>query len=518
MTAPLGWMLAVAASASEPAGLTLSVYNNTALAGAPASSRVVPHPTFSLPLAAGAAGPLSASLVGTMTAEPGRNYSFNCSFGAAHFATLHVDDHLVCQIGANSDSILIPGQGSKPGCGGGSDHSSCAGVDNPLPTMSRTQLPVRMQLLYNPALLPPGAPPPSELAVSVGLTPAAAFTSALPPNEQRRRAMQLSLLQGWGLFYDMSYTDIVLLPHGARVKLALCQTGAGGQCLTEARMDWPDKAGLAGQLRPGTHAYDRSYTQMYVSAGGCNVSLTTGGGSQLHVLVETVTSPDAPPAPGATASAAQPQCGAYLSDSDFPGHDLVKVQHVASREACCALCANDTRCSAGSWDGPKSKYAKSATCNLKTAAPQSGKVTAAGMEAFVLRPPSGPPQQRGCEGMALVAVGLTTWFRSNDATAASSSLSFDSAGLGETVVHSTQPSDSIASLNHSITAQPHLAFRLGGPGFRLGLNDGAAAKSLAEISATLEAARGKEEARYTRYGELAETKRAVQSAVMWQLM
>ena len=28
-------------------------------------------------------------------------------------------------------------------------------VDNPLPTMSRTQLPVRMQLLYNPSLLPP---------------------------------------------------------------------------------------------------------------------------------------------------------------------------------------------------------------------------------------------------------------------------------------------------------------------------------------------------------------------------
>ena len=37
-------------------------------------------------------------------------------------------------------------------------------------------------------------------------------------------------------------------------------------------------------------------------------------------------------------------------------------------------------------------------------------------------------------------------------------------------------------------------------------------------SASLEAARSKEEARYTRYGELAETKRAVQSAVMWQLM
>ena len=98
---------------------------------------------------------------------------------------------------------------------------------------------------------------------------------------------------------------------------------------------------------------------MYVSAGGCNVSLTTGGGSDLHVLIETVTSPD-------ENIATQPTCGAYLSNTDFPGHDLMKVQHVASRDACCALCANNTQCSAGSWDGPNSKYAKSATCNLKT--------------------------------------------------------------------------------------------------------------------------------------------------------
>ena len=85
----------------------------------------------------------------------------------------------------------------------------------------------------------------------------------------------------------------------------------------------------------------------------------------------------------------------FLPDTDFPGNALRGVHHVPTKEACCALCANDTRCSAGSWDGPKSKYAKSATCPLKTAAPQSGKVTAAGMEAFVLRPPSGPPQPRG---------------------------------------------------------------------------------------------------------------------------
>ena len=135
----------------------------------------------------------------------------------------------------------------------------------------------------------------------------------------------------------------------------------------------------------------------------------------------------------------------------------------------------------------------------------------------MLRPSSSPPSQRGCGGMALVVAGLTTWFRSNDATATGSSLRFDSAGLGQTLIHSTQPGDRTISLNHSIAAEPHLTFQLG-PRFRLGLNDGDTSKSLAEISATLDVARQKEEARYTRFGALAETKRAVQSAVMWQFM
>jgi hypothetical protein len=57
--------------------------------------------------------------------------------------------------------------------------------------------------------------------------------------------MQHSLLQGWGLFYDMSYLDHVLLPHGARVNLALCEVGTNGTCLSEARIDWPDPASKA---------------------------------------------------------------------------------------------------------------------------------------------------------------------------------------------------------------------------------------------------------------------------------
>ena len=92
-------------------------------------------------------------------------------------------------------------------------------------------------------------------------------------------------------------------------------------------------ARLASTLRPGLHAYDRSYTQMYVATAGCNVSVTTGGGKDLHVLVEVV---------GDTAAAVkqqqqqqqqqQPQCGAaiYENNTDFPNHDLIKIQNVSS--------------------------------------------------------------------------------------------------------------------------------------------------------------------------------------------
>lgn len=228
-------------------GLNLTVYNSSALAGALLSTKLVSGLSFQIPIPAGGAVSLSAEVIGTLHTTPGSSYSFNCSFGGAQFASLHVDGHLVCQHGANADAVLTPGQGSKSGCGGGSDHGPCNGVDNPFPTMRRTELAVRLAVQYNPALLPAGTAPPPALAVVVSHSPAAlSFAPALPPLEQRRREMQQSLLQGWGLFYDMSYLDAVLLPAGARLKLALCQTaGSGGKCLTNARMDWPDKTGLA---------------------------------------------------------------------------------------------------------------------------------------------------------------------------------------------------------------------------------------------------------------------------------
>ena len=277
------------------AGLSLSLFNNTACAGAAASTRVVPGLSFHV--AAGSTGgdppapPLSAELTGTLHAAAGAQYAFTCNFGTAVYATLHVDDHLVCQLGAHNGT----------GCGPPGTPHSCAGTDNPLPTMTRTALPVRMTVMgsaggafavaVDVAVSPAGAAATAATAAMVPPPPPPSFEPALPALEQQRLAMQRSLRTGWGAYYDMSYTDHVLLPQGARITLALCEIlggGGEGRCLTEARIDWPDKGGLQATVRPGLHAYDRSYAQLHVAAGGCNVSVTSGGGAKLLLAVEVV--------------------------------------------------------------------------------------------------------------------------------------------------------------------------------------------------------------------------------------
>ena len=102
-------------------GLSLSVYNNTGLAGTPTSAHLISELSFTLPLSAPA---LSAEATGTLLADARLQYSFACDFGDATYAALHVDDHLVCQQGVHLHGCL--------------DNDKCNGVDNPLPTLSRS--------------------------------------------------------------------------------------------------------------------------------------------------------------------------------------------------------------------------------------------------------------------------------------------------------------------------------------------------------------------------------------------
>jgi hypothetical protein len=86
-------------------------------------------------------------------------------------------------------------------------------------------LPIRLSLVRNAHAPGITARNLAEVAIAVKVKSAkeVSYTQDLPAREEQRRAMQRGLLQGWGLFYDMSYTDQVLMPHGARVRLAVCE-------------------------------------------------------------------------------------------------------------------------------------------------------------------------------------------------------------------------------------------------------------------------------------------------------
>ena len=402
-------------SSSSPSGLTLAVYNSTALSGHVLATRTVPGLSFVLP----AGQPTSAEITGVLISRPGDVLSISCEFSGATLAMLHIDDHLVCQHGANA------------GAGCRTDNHLCNGTDSPLTVRSRTNLPVRLALFVNESRATP-IDVRVQLKLASGRAPS--FSPALPPLEVQRRVLQKSLLQGWGLFYDMSYLDHVLLPQAARVKLAICETAPrGNNCLEQGRIDWPDSSGLPSDIRLGMHAYDRSYSQLHVAVGRCNLSISASGGSELRLLVEQV--------PSANASA-----------------------------------------------------------NASTNASANA---------------SADP----CEGLLLVLIGLSTWYRANRVSSdGASHLSFASYGLGTSHVRSTRPADAAhAPLKPAVAAAPHLAFHLR-EGFRLGLYSGDTTSSLEVVTAALQAARLRELGTYARYGKLAETKMVVQAAVMWQFI
>ena len=139
----LGTVLAVLAAAGPHArataadGLTLSVYANTAGAAPAAETSVVTLGPVTVTPPSAAAAPFSAELTGTLYLAPavqphsGANLTFVCDFGGAVVGYLHIDDHLVCSTGVNSEppSVLV--------------------LDQPLTVLTRTMLPVRMFVSYN---------------------------------------------------------------------------------------------------------------------------------------------------------------------------------------------------------------------------------------------------------------------------------------------------------------------------------------------------------------------------------
>ena len=119
---------------SDSGGVTLSVWNNSAWAGEPQSSEVVPGLSLSRELPTGS----TLEMVGTLELPAGsQEYNFSCSFGNTTMGFLWIDDHLVCQDG----NIYKP---------------PVSRTDLPLRRLSKASLPVVLRAYTAPARLPRG--------------------------------------------------------------------------------------------------------------------------------------------------------------------------------------------------------------------------------------------------------------------------------------------------------------------------------------------------------------------------
>eukprot|EP01052_Picozoa_sp_SAG31_P053094 SAG31_NODE_13443_length_869_cov_0.918182_1_plen_244_part_10 len=121
----------------------------------------------------------------------------------------------------------------------------------------------------------------------------------------------------------------------------------------------------------------------------------------------------------------------------------------------------------------------------------------------------------GCENYAAVATGSGVWYRDSKVTAQASTLFFVSVGLRSSEVASTRPHNASldAMLPAEVVALPHIAVSLSGES--MGLSSDPTVTTDDALRRKLQAAERTELDRYRVFGPLAETKAAVQAAVMW---
>ena len=111
-----------------PTGVTLHVYPNTALWGSANMTSTIDTTASFVNFTVPGESPMSAECLGTLLARKHFGYTFECKFGAdISLAMLHVDDHLICQRGANE--ALTMGMNTGP-----------------LPTLTKSKLVFRLEV------------------------------------------------------------------------------------------------------------------------------------------------------------------------------------------------------------------------------------------------------------------------------------------------------------------------------------------------------------------------------------
>ena len=121
------------------AGVTLSIFDNSAFHGPAASSATVPGLSFAKEVRSGS----SVELTGTLTLPPAAVFNFTCAFANTSYAFLWIDDHLVCQ----DNNVYKP---------------PTSRIALPLGKLSKAALPVVLRAYVGPGV-PPQLPRPGPV-------------------------------------------------------------------------------------------------------------------------------------------------------------------------------------------------------------------------------------------------------------------------------------------------------------------------------------------------------------------
>eukprot|EP00927_Polykrikos_kofoidii_P024616 TRINITY_DN22354_c0_g1_i1.p1 TRINITY_DN22354_c0_g1~~TRINITY_DN22354_c0_g1_i1.p1 ORF type:complete len:896 (-),score=88.86 TRINITY_DN22354_c0_g1_i1:93-2780(-) len=233
-------------------GLTLNLFNNTALAGSPASSELLPALSVSL----SGSSLFSAEVVGTFTppVDSPSLWNFTCAFSNIAMAFVTIDGHNVC-----------PSAGSAAAY-----NNSANGVMDDVGFQllkKKSDLVVRMALYHlTPSVGPVVADVRwcTEPGKCVPLPTASLLPiSSLPAAEVQRRSMQTKMMGRWGSWLHRDVLSVALLPDSAVVTVMLCRL-SDALCLREAQIDTNGGDGET-TVRVGSHALDHTYSQMFVS-------------------------------------------------------------------------------------------------------------------------------------------------------------------------------------------------------------------------------------------------------------
>ena len=256
------------------AAVTQTLWHNTALAGEQNTTTVVASVGGSW----GGDQLLSVEWLATLRAPAKARYTFDCRV-ANGAVILWLDDHLLC----GTDELFAPAP---------------AGGVAPLPPYMLLSAGephfLRVHFYHNESSVDP-----ASLALLWGVdgaapvaVPASALAAAAAPEQLARLAMQAELATGWGTWWRPNALAATLLPEGATATAGLCEL-ASGKCMDPDTAFTPEEGRgpeepcdgnrcSEGTARPGLHAWDRSYWQLFLSFRGLNVSLEwvgTGAGA-----------------------------------------------------------------------------------------------------------------------------------------------------------------------------------------------------------------------------------------------